>query len=79
MYQEEINRKWQKIHEFESLLKRTDYQDHRRHDEENKPMPDEIRAARIDAREQINILESEIGDLELLEKEYLKTIDELEL
>lgn len=79
MYQEEINRKWQKIHEFESLLKRTDYQDHRRHDEENKPMPDEIRAARINAREQINTLESEIADLELLEQEYLKTIDGIEL
>ena len=79
MYQEEINRKWQKIHEFESLLNRTDYQDHRQHDEEEKTMSDEIKAARIHAREQINILESEIGDLELLEQEYLKTIDELEL
>jgi hypothetical protein len=79
MYQEEINRKWQKIHEFKSLLKRTDYYDHRRHDEEGKIMSDEIKAARIYAREQINILESEIGDLELLEQVYLKTVDELEL
>ena len=79
MYQEEINKKYQKIHEFRSLLNRTDYADHRQNDEPNKPMSEEIKAARINAREQINILESEIAELELLEQEYLKTIDGIEL
>lgn len=79
MYKEEINKKYQKIHEFRSLLNRTDYADHRQDDEPNKPMSEEIKAARINAREQINILEGEIADLELLEQEYLKTIDGIEL
>ena len=79
MYKEEINKKYQKIHEFRSLLNRTDYTDHRQDDEPNKPMSEEIKAARINAREQINTLESEIADLELLEQEYLKTIDGIEL
>jgi len=79
MYKEEINKKYQKIHEFRSLLNRTDYADHRQNDEPNKPMSEEIKAARINAREQINTLESEIADLELLEQEYLKTIDGIEL
>ena len=52
MYQLEINRKWQKIHEFKSFLNRTDYIDHRQDDEPNKPMPEEIKSARINAREQ---------------------------
>ncbi len=79
MYQEEINKKWQQILELKSLLKQTDYTDHRQHDEENKAMPEEIKLARINARDRINVLESEIGDLELMQQEYLKTIDELEL
>ena len=79
MYQEEINRKWQKIHEFKSLLNRTDYIDHRQNDEPNKPMPEEIKAARINAREQINILESEIAELEAKQKEYLETIENEQL
>lgn len=79
MYKEEINKKYQKIHEYRSLLNRTDYADHRQDDEPNKPMSEEIKASRINAREQINILESEIADLELLEQEYLKTIDGIEL
>jgi hypothetical protein len=79
MYQEEINKKYQKIHEYRSLLNRTDYVDHRQDDEPNKPMSEEIKASRINAREQINTLESEIADLELLEQEYLKTIDGIEL
>jgi len=79
MYQEEINRKWQKIHEFKSLLNRTDYVDHRQDDEPNKPMPEEIKAARINAREQINILESEIAELEAKQKEYLETIENEQL
>ncbi|HPC14565.1 MAG TPA: hypothetical protein PLN36_09420 [Bacteroidales bacterium] len=79
MYQQEINNKYQKIHEYRSLLNSTDYADHRQDDEPNKPMSEEIKAARINAREQINTLESEIADLELLEQEYLKTIDEIEL
>lgn len=79
MYQQEINNKYQKIHEYRSLLNSTDYADHRQDDEPNKPMSEEIKAARINAREQINTLESEIADLELLEQEYLKTIDGIEL
>lgn len=79
MYQQEINNKYQKIHEYISLLNRTDYADHRQDDEPYKPISEEIKAARINAREQINTLESEIADLELLEQEYLKTIDGIEL
>lgn len=79
MYQLEINKKYQQIHEFKSLLNRTDYIDHRQHDEPNRAMFEEMKAARINAREQINTLESEIADLELLEQEYLKTIDGIEL
>jgi beta-lactamase class D len=77
MYKEEINKKYQQIHEFKSFLNRTDYIDHRAADEPDNVMSEEIKAARINAREQINILESEIADLELLEQEYLKTIDEI--
>ena len=79
MYQEEINRKWQKIHEFKSLLNRTDYVDHRAADEPDKVMSEEIKAARINAREQINILESEIAELEALEQEYIRTVNEIDL
>ena len=73
MYKEEINKKYQKIHEFKSFLNRTDYTDHRHNDEPNKPMSEEIKAARINAREQINILESEIAELEakMIEEESL--------
>jgi hypothetical protein len=73
MYQLEINKKYQKIHEFRSFLNRTDYVDHRQDDEPNKPMPEEIKSARINAREQINTLESEIAELEekMIEEESL--------
>ena len=35
-------------------------------------MSDEIKSARIHAREQINVLEAEIAELELLEQKYLE-------
>lgn len=79
MYKEEINKKYQKIHEYRSLLNSTDYADHRQNDEQNKPMSEEIKAARINAREQINILESEIAELEAKQKEYLGTIENEQL
>ena len=79
MYQEEINNKYQKIHEYRSLLSSTDYADHRQDDEPYKPMTEEMKAARINAREQINILESEIAELEVKQKEYLDTIENIEL
>ena len=79
MYKEEINNKYQKIHEFRSLLNRTDYADHRQDDEPNKPMPEEVKDERINAREQINILESEIAELEAKQKEYLETIENKQL
>lgn len=72
MYQEEINKKWQQVHEFQSLLKRTDYPDHRQHDEPDRPMSEEIKNARINARAEINRLETEIAELEILQEEYLK-------
>jgi hypothetical protein len=73
MYKEEINKKYQQIHEFKSFLNRTDYIDHRAADEPDKVMSEEIKAARIHAREQINILESEIAELEekMIEEESL--------
>ena len=61
------------------MLKQTDYTDHRQHDDPERVMPEEIKLARINARDRINVLESEIGDLELMQQEYLKTIDEIEL
>ena len=79
MYKEEINKKYQKIHEFRSLLNRTDYADHRQNDEPNKPMSEEVKDERINAREQINILESEISELEAKQKEYLETIENEQL
>ena len=79
MYKEEINKKYQKIHEYRSLLNRTDYADHRQDDQPNKPMSEEIKAARINAREQINILEGEIAELEAKQKEYLETIENEQL
>jgi len=79
MYQQEINNKYQKIHEYRSLLNRTDYAALRQDDEPNKPMSEEIKAARINAREQINILESEIAELEAKQKEYLDTIENEQL
>lgn len=78
MFQKQINDKWQKIHEYRSLLNRTDYQDHRSADEDT-PMQAEIKEARKNAREQINLLEDEIADLELQQEAYLKTIDDIEL
>jgi hypothetical protein len=77
MYQEEINLKWQKIHELRSFLNRKDYTDHRQHDEPDKMMAEELKAARIDARAQINILEKEIAELEILEKEHQETNKEI--
>lgn len=79
MYHLEINKKYQKIHEYRSLLNSTDYADHRQDDEPHKPMSDETKAARINAREQINILESEIVELEAKQKEYLETIENEQL
>jgi beta-lactamase class D len=79
MYKEEINKKYQQIHEFKSFLNRTDYIDHRAADEPDKVMSEEIKAARINAREQINILESEIAELEALEQEYIRTVNEIDL
>ena len=79
MYKEEINKKYQKIHEFRSFLNRTDYIDHRAADEPDKVMSEEIKAVRINAREQINILESEIAELEAKQKEYLETIENEQL
>lgn len=77
MYQQEINKKWQQIHEFRSLLKRTDYADHRQHDEAGKVMSKEIKDARINAREQINTLEMEIELLELEMQEQAQLGDDL--
>jgi len=73
MYQEEINKKYQKIHELRSYLKSTDYMNLRQADEPEKVMPAEVRQMRINARNEINVLESEIVELEALEEEYLKT------
>ncbi len=72
MYQEEINKKYQKIHEYRSLLNRTDYKVLRKHDEPEKVVSEEVINARIHAREQINVLEAEIAELELLEQKYLE-------
>ena len=79
MYKEEINKKYQKIHEYRSLLNRTDYADHRQDDEPYKPMSEEVKDERINAREQINILESEIAEFEAKQKEYLETIENEQL
>ena len=79
MYKEEINKKYQKIHEYRSLLNRTDYVALRQDDEPYKQMSEEIKAARINAREQINILEGEIAELEAKQKEYLETIENKQL
>ena len=73
MYQEEINKKYQKIHELRSYLKSTDYMNLRHDDEPGKVMPAEVKEMRINARNEINVLESEIAELETLEEEYLKT------
>jgi len=75
MYQEEINKKYQKIHELRSYLNRTDYMNLRQIDEPERVMPEEVKERRINARNEINVLESEIKELELLEKEYLKSIE----
>lgn len=79
MYQQEINKKWQQIHEFKSLLKQTDYQDHRRHDDPEKIMAEEIEIARNNARAQINVLEKEIAELELLQAEIVQSENDLDL
>jgi len=73
MYQEEINKKYQKIHELRSYLNRTDYMNLRQIDEPERVMPEEVKERRINARNEINVLESEIVELEALEEEYLKT------
>ena len=44
-------------------------------DEPERVMPEEVKERRINARNEINVLESEIKELELLEKEYLKSIE----
>jgi small-conductance mechanosensitive channel len=73
MYQEEINKKHQQIHELRSYLKSTDYMNLRQDDEPEKVMSEEVKEMRINARNEINVLESEIVELEALEEEYLKT------
>lgn len=75
MYQEEINKKHQQIHELRSYLKSTDYMNLRHDDEPDKVMSEEVKEKRINARNEINVLESEIAELEALEDEYLKTIN----
>lgn len=77
MYQELINKKWQQFHEFKSLLKRTDYQDHRRHDDPEKIMAEEIEIARNNARDRVNELEAEIAELELLQAEIVQSENDL--
>lgn len=83
MYQNEINKKNSEILEHKSLLKATDYHVLKMAEGESNgntyDCPECIIQARQDARENINRLESEIGDLELLQEEYLRTIDEMEL
>ena len=83
MYKEEINKKEAEILEYKSLLNRTDYHIMKMAEGETAGVaydcPECIIHARRGAREKINELESEIGDLELLQEEYLKTIDEMEL
>jgi len=75
MYQKEINEKYQKIHELRSYLKSTDYMNLRHDDEPDKVMSEEVKEMRINARNEINVLQSEIKELEALEEEYLKTIN----
>jgi len=54
-------------------LKSTDYMNLRHDDEPDKVMSEEVKEKRINARNEINVLESEIAELETLEEEYLKT------
>lgn len=83
MYQNEINKKNSEILEYKSLLNATDYHILKIAEGETNGVaydcPECIIQARCDARENINRLEGEIGDLELLQEKYLNMIDGMEL
>ena len=81
MLQKQINEKYQQIHEFIDLLKKTDYHIVKHSDPSAEPydVPYEIIEARRNARAEINRLESEIEQLEEELRNHIEVIDEIEL
>ena len=81
MLQKQINEKYQQIHEFIDLLKKTDYHivKHSDPSAETYEVPAEIVEARRNARAEINRLESEIEQLEEELRNHIEVIDEIEL
>lgn len=81
MLQKQINEKYQQIHEFIDLLKKTDYHVVKHSDPSAEPyeVPAEIAEARRNARAKINRLENDIANLEEELRDYVETIDGIEL
>lgn len=81
MLQKQINEKYQQIHDFIDLLKKTDYHVIKHADPAADPyeVPPEIVEARRNARIGINRLEAEIEMLEEEVRAHIETIDEIVL
>ena len=90
MLQKQINEKYQQIHEFIDLLKKTDYHVYKHVDPSASvinaqgvvipyDIPSSITAARLHARSEINRLEAEIEQLETELEEMVQITDEIEL
>lgn len=73
-----INEKYAEINEMKALLSDTDYHVIK-HAEGDYTIPDEILQERQRARAEINLLEAEIANLEEELRDYVETIDGIEL
>jgi len=70
----EINKKYAEINELKAMLAKTDYHVIKEA-EGGYVVPQEIVDDRVDARNQINILEAEIAELKVQQEEFINEIE----
>ncbi len=77
-----MNHKLAKITELKNYLRETDYHNHKRSDDlavgSNNPyqIPQEVLVGRANARNEINLLEAEVKELERLAEELVTELTE---
>ena len=69
-----INKKYAEINELKAMLAKTDYHVIKEA-EGGYVVPQEIVDDRVDARNQINILEAEIAELKVQQEEFINEIE----
>jgi len=69
-----INKKYAQINELKAMLAKTDYHVIKEA-EGGCVVPQEIVDDRVDARNQINILEAEIAELKVQQEEFINEIE----